>query len=80
MVYALAPSVVTVGASGSRSQEWLSCARVLWDWIHHPQPIRAPSANDCVAKKQCGTLQIGRLCGDLEQSAHVGGYSRLGRN
>ena len=78
---ALAPSAtVAVGASWSRSQEWLSCARVLWDRLHNPQPVRAPSTNDRVAKKQCATLQGRRLCSDLEQPAHVGGYGRLSGN
>jgi len=80
-MYALAPPTVTaVGAGWSRSQEWLSCARVLWDRLHHPQSVRAPSANDSVAQKQCPTLQIRRLCGDLEQLALMGGYGRFGGN
>ena len=80
MIHALAHSVTVVGASWSRSQEWLSCTRVLWDWLHNPQPVRAPSANDCVAKEQCAPLQGRRLRSDMEQPAHVGGYGRLSGN
>ena len=76
----MAPSIIAVGAGGSRSQEWLLCARVLWNRLHHPQPVRAPSANDPVAQKQCAALPITRLRGYLEQSVRVGGYSRLSRN
>jgi hypothetical protein len=80
MIYALAPTVVTVGASWSRSQEWLPCARVLWDRPHHPQPHRTPSSNGAVAKEQCALLQIRGLRGHLEQLAFMGGYGRFGRN
>ena len=71
-MYAMAPTVIAVGASWSRSQEWLSYTRVLWDRLHHPQPVRAPSANDCLAKEQRISLQIGRLRSDMEQPAHIG--------
>jgi len=80
-MYALAPSAtVAVGAGWSRSQEWLLRARVLWDWLHNAQSIRASFANGGVVKKQCSVLQIDRLCGDLEQSFGMGGNSGFGRN
>ena len=77
---ALAPSVTAVGAGWSRSQEWLSCARVLRDWLHNPQPRRSAFANGAVVKEQCAVLQIRGLRGHLEQLAFMGGYSRFGRN
>ena len=65
-MYALAPSAtVAVGASWSRSQEWLSCARVLVNCLDNTQPVRAPSADVNVADKQCTALPISRLCGDV---------------
>jgi len=79
VINALAHSVTAVSVGWSRSQEWLSCARVLWDWVYHPQPIRAPSADVNVADKQCTALSISRLCGDVEQFVRVGwrgGFSR----
>ena len=79
MVNALASSVTAVGASWSRSQEWLSCARVLWDSVHHPQSVRAPSADVDVADKQRTALSISRLCGDVEQLVRVGWRGGFGR-
>ena len=79
-INALAHSVNAVGASWSRSQEWMPCARVLWDRPHHPQPFRSAFANGGVAKEQCAILQIRRLRGYLEQLAFMGRYSRFGRN
>ena len=79
MVNALAHSVTAVGASWSRSQEWLSCARVLVNRLVNPQPFRAPSADVNMVDKQCTALQIFRLCGDMEQLVRVGwcgGFSR----
>ena len=79
MMYALAHTVTAVGASWSRSQEWLSCARVLVNCLDNPQPVRAPSADVYVADKQCAALPISRLCGDMEQLVRVGWRGRLGR-
>ena len=79
VVNALAYPVTTVGASWSRSQEWLSCARVLVNCLDNPQPVRAPSADVHVADKQCIALPISRLCGNMEQLVRVGwrgGFSR----
>ena len=80
MIHALAHTVTAVGASRSRSQEWLSCARVLWNRPHHPQPVRSAFANGGVAEEQCALLQIRRLRGHLEQLAFMGGYSGFSRN
>ena len=76
---ALAHSVNAIGAGWSRSQEWLSCARVLWDWLHNTQPVRAPSADVYVANKQRTALPIPRLCGDLEQLVRMGWRGGFGR-
>jgi hypothetical protein len=80
VVNALASAVTAVGTSWSRGQEWLSCARVLWNRPHYPQPHRASFANGAVVKEQCALLQIRRLRGYLEQLAFMGGYSRFSRN
>ena len=79
VVNALAPSVIAVGASWSRGQEWLSCARVLWDRLHNTQSVRAPSADVDVADKQCPALQGFGLCGDVEQLVRVGWRGGFGR-
>ena len=76
-MYALAPSVVTVGASRSRSQEWLSCARVLWDWVHSSRPDRAAQADDGVVGSERSLLQVNGIRGYLEQPVRVGGYVRF---
>ena len=78
-MYALAHSVTVVGAGWSRSQERLSCARVLVNCLDNPQPLRTPSADVNVADKQRTALSIPRLCGDVEQFIRVGWRSRLGR-
>jgi len=75
---ALAPSAtVAVGASWSRSQEWLSCARVLRDCLHSTRPNAAAQRNDGVARQKCALLQVNRIHGDLEQPSRVGGHGRL---
>jgi len=76
---ALAHSVTAVGASWSRSQEWLLCARVLRNSVHHPQPVRAASADVNVVDKQCAVLQKPRFSGNLEQPVRVGGRGRFSR-
>jgi len=78
-MYALAPPVVTVGASGGRSQEWLSCARVLRNSVRHSQSVRASPADVYVADKQCTALSISRLCGDVEQFVRMGWRGGFGR-
>ena len=77
MVNALAHTVTVVGASWSRSQEWLPCARVLWDWLHREQPNGAAQSNDGLAGSKRTALQIKRLRNHLEQPVRVVGVSRL---
>ena len=78
MVNALAPSAtVAVGASWSRSQEWLSCARVLRDSLHSPRPHTAAQGNDGVARQERKSLQVNGIHGDLEQFVRMGRYGRL---
>jgi len=80
MTNALVLAVTAVGASWSRSQEWLSCARVLWNRLHHPQPLRSPSTNDCVAGSERAALQVNGLHSDLEQSERMGRDGRLAKD
>ena len=77
MIHALAHTVTAVGAGWGRSQEWLSCARVLWDWLHNARSNTAAQGDDGVACTKRRTLQDLRLCGDLEQSGRVGRFGRL---
>jgi len=79
VINALAHFVTAVGASWSRSQERLSCARVLVYCMDNPQPVRAPSADVNVANKQCTALPITRLCSDVEQLVRVGWRGRFSR-
>jgi len=79
VINALAHPVTAVGASWSRSQERLSCARVLVNCLDNPQPLRAPSTDVYVADKQCTALSISRLCGDVEQLVRVGWRGGFGR-
>jgi len=74
---ALACPFTVVGASWSRSQEWLSCARVLWDRLHSPRSDRAAQGDDGVARSERPALQGFRLFGYLEQPVRVGGVSRF---
>jgi len=77
MTNAMASFVTVVGASWSRSQEWLLCARVLWNWLHGSRPDRASQRDDGVARSKRRPLQVNRLLGYLEQPVRVGGISRL---
>ena len=76
-MYALAHTVTVVGADGSRSQERVLRARVLWNSLHRSQPDRATPRDGSVARQKCALLQSFRLHGDLEQSVRVGGDGRL---
>ena len=76
-MYALAPSVIAVGAGWSRSQEWMPCARVLWNSLHRPRSNPAAQRNDVVAGSERRPLQVNRIHGDLEQPVRVGGCVRL---
>jgi hypothetical protein len=78
-MYALAPSAtVAVGASWSRSQEWLSCARVLWDRLHgsrsNPAAQEMMAWLDQNAAPHCKSTEY---YGDLEQPARMGGRGRF---
>ena len=77
MINALASSVTTVGASWSRGQEWLPCARVLRNSLHSPRPDPTAQGNDGVARQECALLQVNRIHGDLEQFVRMGRYGRL---
>jgi len=76
-MYALAHSVTAVGASWSRSQERMPCARVLRDCLHSPRPDPAPQRDGSVARQECALLQVNRIHGDLEQPSRMGGRGRL---
>ena len=71
MINALAHTVTFIGASWSRSQEWLLCARVLGAWLHIPRPYRTAQRNDGVAKSECRPLQVNGLRGYLEQFSRM---------
>jgi len=77
MTNALAHIVTVVGASWSRSQEWLPCARVLWNSLHSPRPNHTAQRDDGVVRQKCALLQINRIHGDLEQPSRVGRCVRL---
>ena len=77
MIHALAHTVTAVGASWSRSQEWLPCARVLWNSVHRSRSNASAQGNDGVAGQERRALQVNRIHGDLEQSGRVGGRGRL---
>ena len=77
MTNAMASFVTVVGASWSRSQEWLLCTRVLWNWLHNARPHRAPQRDDGVARSERRTLQVNGLPCNLEQPVRVGGISRF---
>ena len=77
MTNALAHSVTVVGAGGSRSQERVPRAGVLWDSLHRSQSDRATPRDGSVARQKCALLQSFRLHGDLEQPVRVGVDGRL---
>jgi len=78
MIHALANNVtVSLGASRSRSQERMPCARVLWDCLHSPRSDYTAQRNGSVARQECALLQVNRIHGDLEQSERMGGHGRL---
>ena len=79
-MYALAPSVVTVGASGSRSQERVLRSGILWNRLHISQPDRPTPRDGSVARQKCALLQINGLLGDLQQSERMGGDSGLDKD
>jgi len=77
MINALAPSATAVGAGWRCSQEWLPCARVLWNSLHSPRSDHTTQRNDGVAGQERRSLQVNGIHGDLEQPVRVGGYGRL---
>jgi len=77
MTNALVHIVTVVGAGGSRSQERVPRARVLWDSLHRSQPDRATPRDDVVAGSERRPLQVNRIHGDLEQPSRVGGCVRF---
>jgi len=77
MTNALAHIVTVVGAGGSRSQERVPRARVLWDCLHSPRPNPAAQRDGSVARQECALLQVNRVHGDLEQFSRMGGRGRL---
>jgi len=77
MTNALVYIVTVVGAGGSRSQERVPRARVLWNSLHSPRSNPAAQRNDGVARQECALLQVNRIHGDLEQPSRVGGHGRL---
>ena len=75
MVNALAYTTNTfTGASRSRSQEWLPCARVLRDSLHSPRSDRTTYQDDGVVERERRLLQSFRLRRDLEQPVRVGWF------
>ena len=78
MVNALAYTTNTfTGASWSRSQEWLSRARVLRDSLHSTRPDRTAHQDGGVVERKRRLLQVNGLQGHLEQSGRVGGFGRF---
>jgi len=77
MTYAMAPSVTAVGASWSRSQEWLLRPRVLRDWLYSSRSNPAAQRDDGVAGSERKPLQVNGIRGHLEQLVGVGWISRL---
>ena len=77
MVNALVIAVTAVGASWSRSQEWLSCTRVLWDSVHGSRSNPAAQRDDGVAGSKRRSLQVNGIHGDLEQPSRMGWRGRF---
>jgi len=74
---ALAHSVTAVGASWSRSQEWMPRARVLWNWLHRARSNASAQGNDGLAGSKRPALQVNGLRNYLEQSSRMVGVSGL---
>jgi len=73
----MAHTVTVVGAGRSRSQEWMPCARVLWNSLHRSRSDHTAQRDAGVAGSERKSLQVNRIHGDLEQSGGVGGRGRL---
>ena len=74
---ALGHIVTAVGASWSRSQERMPCARVLWDRLHSTRSNTTPQTDDGLVRPERPALQGFRLFGYLEQPVRMGGVSRF---
>ena len=74
---ALAHSVTAVGAGRSRSQEWLPCARVLWNSLHRSRPNHTAQRDDGVVGSERRSLQVNGIHGDLEQPSRMGWRGRF---
>jgi len=79
-MYALAPPVIAVGASWSRSQERVLRSGILWNRLHSSQPDRATPRDGSVARQKCALLQVNGLLGDLQQSERMGRDSGLDKD
>ena len=77
MIHALAPSVIAVGASWSRSQERLSCTRVLRDRVYRSRSNATAQRNDGVAGSERRPLQVNGIHSHLEQPVRVGWRGRF---
>jgi len=70
--------IITVAwASWSRSQEWMPCARILWDRLHSPRSDRAAQTDDGMAGSERRSLQVNGIHSHLEQPVRVGGCVRF---
>ena len=74
---ALARSITAAWAGWSRSQEWMPCARILWNRLYSPRSNAAAQGNDGVARSERRPLQVNGIHSHLEQSVRVGGFIRL---
>jgi hypothetical protein len=77
VINALAHTVTAVGASWSRSQEWLLCTRVLWDRLYRPRSNATAQRDDGVVRSERTEMYNFGLHGHLEQLVRVGGYIRF---
>lgn len=77
VVNALAHIVTVVRVGRGRGQEWLPCARVLWNWLHNPRSNPAAQRNAGVARSERRALQVNGFHSYLEQPVRVGGDVRL---
>jgi len=79
-MYALAPPVIAVGASGSHSQERVLRSGILWNRLHATRSDTATPRDGSVARQKCVLLQVNGLRGDLQQSERMGGDSGLDKD
>ena len=77
VINALAHTVTIVRAGWSHSQEWLPCARILWDSLHRSRPNHTTQRDDGVARQERSVLQVNRLHSHLEQFSRMVRRGRL---